>query len=304
MLLSYGSRSISLFHVIKQGRTLVKIHVSSTVVEHFDRHSETVQEWLSRSAAYSLDISLGYQGSSTLDEFYDRIIDSLINFSERWRSVRFSAPHQALAKLVPVVTLPLSKVPLLEILSFDYFPGDPIPPYFTQVDPQSLWMTSGVLKAPKLRDLSLRCLERAQLNEDVTRLPINWSHWQLTSISLERFSWGASQSLTVSRAYKLLSLCRNLITCRLEIGSMMAHDEELSLDTTALISLPFLTKNFVYEQKTSLSRLFTLLYLPSLNCIEFYTAIEPTHHSSTSLLSLLTHFHNTTQLFIDTGFFT
>ena len=100
---------------------------------------------------------------------------------------------------MPVVALPLSKVHLLEILSFDFFPGDPIPPDFTQFDPQSLWMTSGVLKAPKLRDLSLRCLERAQLNEDVTRLPTNWSH--LTNISLERFSWGASQSLTVSRAY-------------------------------------------------------------------------------------------------------
>ena len=67
---------------------------------------------------------------------------------------------------------------------------------------------------------------------------------------------------------------------------------------------PLPTKFFVYEQKTSLSRLFTLLYLPSFNCIGFYTAIEPTHHSNISLLSLLTHFHNTTQLFIDTGLFT
>ena len=82
---------------------------------------------------------------------------------------------------------PFRKSLFLEILSFDFFPKDLIPPHFTQFDPQSFWMTSGVLKAPKLRDLSLRCIERAQLNEDVTRLPINWS--QLTNISLERFSY-------------------------------------------------------------------------------------------------------------------
>ena len=42
LLLGYGSRSMSLFHVVKQGRTLVKIHVSSTVVEHIDLHLEAV----------------------------------------------------------------------------------------------------------------------------------------------------------------------------------------------------------------------------------------------------------------------
>ena len=42
-----------------------------------------------------------------------------------------------------------------------------------QIDPQSVWITSGVLKAPGLRDLWLRGLWLAQLIENVTRLPIN-----------------------------------------------------------------------------------------------------------------------------------
>ena len=280
-------------------------YFSSTLVEHIDRRSEAILEWLSRSAAYPLDISLGQLGlvgNSSLDGLHDKIIDHLIRFSERWRDVRFSAPSMA---LLTVATLPPSKFPLLETLSLNFLPGAPIPPvHFTQVDPQSVWMTSGVLKAPKLRDLSLHssCILLAQLKGDVTRLPINWS--QLTNISIEANSWGAPHSFTASRAYKLLSLCRNLITCRLEIDSITEHGEELPLETTALISLPFLTKLSVHEQNTSLSRLFTLLHLPSLICIEFHSSIRPTHQSSTSLLSLLTRFHNTTQLITDTRFFT
>jgi hypothetical protein len=271
---------------------------SMTVEQHSDRRSEAVQEWLSRSAAYPLDISLGPLGTGDLDTFYDKIIDSLIHFSERWREIWFSAPYQA---LVPITSLPPSKVPLLKTLSLNCpLVGGPAPVNLTQLDPQSL---CGVLKAPNLRDLWFSGSWLTHLNEDVTRLPINWS--QLTNISLEGTSWGA-HFLSVSMTYKLLSLCRNLITCQLEIGSMTrtGDGEELSLETTtALISLPFLTKLSVREF-TSLSRLFTLLHLPSLNDIEFHTRIRPTQHSSSSLLSFLTCFHNTIQLITDAEYFT
>jgi hypothetical protein len=269
---------------------------SSTI----DRRLEVLQleEWLSRSAAYPLDISLG---RSYLDDFYDKIIDSLIRFSERWSEVRFVAPFQA---LVPVATLPPSKVPLLETLTLSCPRlAAPAPVIFTQLDPQSL---CGVLKAPNLRDLYFRGSWLTQLNEDVMRLPINWS--QLTNILLEGTSWPSWDAyfLSVSTTYKLLSSCRNLITCQLENGSITGVGEELPLGTiTALISLPFLTRLSVREY-TSLSRLFTLLHLPSLIYIEFHTRIRPRQHSSTSLLSFLTRhgFHNTIQLITDARYFT
>ena len=266
----------------------------STQEEHIDQRSEAVQEWLSRSGAHPLEISVGHWGTSALDGFYDKIIDSLILYSERWKDVRVSAPFQA---LVPVAVLPPSKVPLLESLSLNCPPVHP----FTQHDPQSVWMTSGVLKAPKLRELWLRGLWLAQLNEDVTRLPINWS--QLTNISLEGSAWGASSgSLSISRAYNLLSLCPNLITCRLEIVTAF---NELPLEPDApLISLPFLTKLSIREESANLSELFTLLHFPSLDYIEFHTTIQPSQQSTTSLLSLLTGFHKTTQLTTDAQFFT
>ena len=268
---------------------------SMTVEQHIDRRSKAIQEWLSRSAAYPLDISLGRCRDSDLDEFYEKIIDSLIRFSERWRNIEFSAPFQA---LVPVANLPPSKVPLLETLSLNC-PGGPV--NFRQFDPQTVWITSGVLKAPNLRDLWLHGLWLTRLNEDVTRLPINWS--QLTNMSLEGISYGAC-SLSVSRTYKILSLCRNLITCRLEIGFIPGDSEELPLETTtAVISLPFLTR-FSIREGASLSGLFTLLHLPSLSYIEFHTTIWPTPLSSTSLLSLLTRFHNTIQLIADPPSFT
>ena len=257
-----------------------------------DRHSEALQEWLTRSVAYPLNISVGavdHWETSDLDEFYDNIIDTLIQFSERWKEVYFAAPYQA---LVPIISLPPSKVPLLETLSLDC--GHQPPPglaqmNFTLRDPQSI---CGVLKAPNLRDLSLHGCWQLHLNEDVTQL--NWS--QLTNIALEGTSYWGECFLSVSGTYRILSLCRNLITFRLEIGRVTGESEELPLDTTtALISLPFLTKLSVREN-TSLKRLFSLLHLPSLNFIEFYTTIYPTEHSSTSLLSLLTRFHNTIHL--------
>ena len=266
-------------------------YFSSSTVEH-DRRSEAVVEWLTRSSSYPLDISLGHLESNTVDGFYHKIIDSIIRFSERWRHVRLSAPYQA---LIPIASLSPSKVPLLETLSLNCSPVYPA----VQLDFQSVWISSGVLKAPNLRDFGLWL---AHLNGDVTRLPINWS--QLTNISLEGYSWGTSSPLSISRAYKLLSLCPNLISCRLEIGHNPEFNEP-SLDTnTALISLPFLTRLSVREVNASLSRLFSLLDLPSLNYIEFHTTIHPMHQSNTSLLSLLTRFHNTIQLITDAEFFT
>jgi hypothetical protein len=270
---------------------------SMTVEQHSDRRSEAVQEWLSRSAAYPLHISLGQLGTSDLDDFYDKIINSLIRFSERWKEILFTAPYQA---LVPIASLPPSKVPLLETLSLNCPPGGPTTANFTQLDLQSVW---NVLKAPNLHDLWLHGPWLTHRNEDVTRLPINWS--QLTNISLERTTWGAC-FLSVSTTYKLLTLCRNLITCQLEIGSIADSEdsEELPLETTtALISLPFLTRLSVREY-TSVSRLLTLLHLPSLSSIEFHTEIRPTQHSSTSLLSFLSHFHNTIQLITAAEYFT
>jgi F-box-like len=247
------------------------------------QRSEAVLEWITRSATFPLDISLGQWGNSTPDGFYDKIIDYLIRFSERWREIRFSAPYQA---LIPVAALPTSKVPLLETLSLNCPPA-----HISPLDRQYVWITTGILKAPKLRDLWLRGVWLSQLNEDTTRLPTNWS--QLTSLSLQGTSWGASsRSLSVSRAYRILSLCRNLITCQLEIGVTMGYNEEpLPAET---ISLPFLTTLSVREDGARLSGLFNLLQLPSLNSLEFHTTLWPVQDPSTSLLSLLTRI--TTQL--------
>ena len=264
---------------------------SSTTVEH-DRRSEAVVEWLTRSAAHPLNISLGHLESDAVNGFYYKIVNSLIRFAERWREVRLSAPYQA---LVPIASLPTSKVPLLETLSLNYSP------VYTaaQFDFLSVWITSGVLKAPNLRDFGLRL---SHVHGDMTRLPINWS--QLTNISLEGSSWSPSSPLSISKAYKLLSLCRNLVTCRLEIGHITEYNEIPLETTTALIPLPFLTRLSVREVNASLSRLFSLLHLPSLSDIEFHTTIPPTEQSSASLLSLLTRFHNTIHLITDAEFFT
>jgi hypothetical protein len=280
------------------------IHIDFLCGENFSsttvgQHLEAIQEWLTRSVAYPLDISIGASGghyetelNQLLDEVYDKIIDTLIQFSGRWREVRFAAPYQALGS---ITSLPPSKVPLLETLSLDCHhqpPPGPAQINFTLRDPQSI---CGVLKAPNLRDLSLLGCWLIHLNEDVSRL--NWS--QLTNIVLEGTSLWGECFLSVSGTYKILSLCRNLITFQLEIGRTPGDSEELPLDTTkALISLPFLTRLSVREN-TSLSRLFTLLHLPSLNYIEFHTTLYPTQHSSTSLLSLLTRFHNTIHLITD-----
>ena len=267
-----------------------------TVEQVTRRRSEAVLEWIARSAACPLDISLNQWANNVSDGSYSEIIEYLIRFSERWRKVSFSAPYHA---LVPVAALPTSKVPLLESLYLNCAQVYPvhIP---NHLDRQSVWTTSAVMKAPKLHEICL-----THLNEDVTRLPINWS--QLTNLSLERASWSAlsSSSLSPPRAYQILSSCRNLISCRLDIGIMTEYDEPLRLfeTSTPLISLPFLTKLSVREG-ANLSRLFDLLHLPSLNSLEFHTTIRPTQESSTTLFSLLTHSYIMIQYLItDAQFF-
>ena len=259
----------------------------TTMEQQIDRRSEAVQEWLTRSAAYPLEISIGGHWEA-YDEFYEKIIDSLIRFSDRWRKVLFSARYQV---LVPIASLPPSKVPLLETLSLICPVVEPLP--VTDLDTQPI---CGVMKAPNLRNLWLCGYWLSQLNEDVTRFPINWS--QLTNIVLEMTFYRTHFS--VSRAYEVLSLCSNLITCQLEFGDIPPVIDELPLD---IISLPFLTSLSVRES-SSLKKLFTRLHLPSLNLIEFHTTIYPTELSSTSLLSLLTHFHNTIHLITDAKYFT
>ena len=90
----------------------------------------------------------------------------------------------------------------------------------------------------------------------------------------------------------------------MEIGHNAEFDAPPLETTATLISLPFLTKLSVREVNVSLSGLFSLLHLPSLDHIEFHTTIQLTDQSTTSLLSLLTRFHNTLLLITDADFFT
>ena len=243
------------------------------------RRSEAVLEWIKRSASCPLDISLNQWENTPSDGFYDSIMEYLIQFSERWRDVSFSAPYQALQL---VAALPASKLPLLQSLfiSCGRLHFSPVSAPLHLNDRQSLWITSGIMQAPKLREICL-----TQLNEDATQLPINWS--QLTKFSLQGTSWGTSPPFTVSRAHKILSSCRDLISCRLEIG-VRPDSQPPFFDTNAsIISLPFLTK-FSIREGADLASLFTLLRLPSLTTLEFQTAIWPTHDSNTNLTILLT----------------
>ena len=251
----------------------------SMVQQVAHRRSEAVLEWIKRSASCPLDISLNQWENTPSDGFYDSIMEHLIQFSERWRDVSFSAPYQALQL---VAALPASRLPLLESFFLScgrlHFSPVSLPPHLER---QSLWINSGIMQAPKLREICL-----TQLNEDATQLPINWS--LLTKFSLQGTSWGTSPPFTVSRAYKILSSCRDLISCRLEIG--VRPDSQLPfLDaSSAIVSLPYLTK-FSIREGANLASLFALLHLPSLTTLEFQTAIWPTHEANTNLILLLTH---------------
>lgn len=266
---------------------------SNVVKKVARRRAEAVLEWLTRSATCPLDISVGQWGNGVPDGFYDSIIDHLIRFSERWREVSFSAPYLA---LIPMAVLPTSKVPLLESLNLNCVHSSLSPAIPAHLDSQSVWITSGVMKAPQLRVLRL-----TQLNEDATRLPINWS--QLTSLSVEGIFWDTLYSLTAQKAYEILSSCRNLVRCRLEIVSNLTDYNQPLFSECGVVSLPFLTKFSVCED-TSLSQLFILLHLPALKALEFHTTIWPTQESTTSLLHLLRSSQNMIQdLTTDAHFF-
>ncbi|KAF8150216.1 hypothetical protein B0H34DRAFT_826608 [Crassisporium funariophilum] len=241
----------------------------STADEMVEKRSEAVQNWIERSGVCPLDISLNeWDGISYGNGYRDRVVDSIIFSSARWRKLSLTGPPIAMSR---IAALSASDVPFLESLrincsrSFAPTSGGLLSP----------WSNSDVFRAPRLCRLNL-----VRVQEDIANFPIRWS--QITHLSLEGNSWGSVAFLTVPKLAKLLQSCGSLISCRFEVGYT---EGDLDSENLPRISLPFLETLSIHET-VNLSTFFKRLDVPALRGVEFHSNVWSVHESA-ALLTLL-----------------
>ncbi|KAF8968486.1 hypothetical protein BDZ97DRAFT_1915951 [Flammula alnicola] len=239
------------------------------------RRATAVKEWLGRSGACSLNITVYEREHSTPLEIYNIIIDAFIGLASRWGKISFETPA---ANLERIAALSVTDVPMLHSLSIR---GRSIHSGF-QPDPNPnivFWSKSGILKAPRLRDISY-----SLVTENFTAFPLNWS--QLTSISLHGIAWPAAPYTSISKIAWILESCPRLISCRLEVASL-PNDSIQPYPRSASISLPYLRNMTIHAGRVDLSTLCEALDVPSLQQLEFHSSIYSSELPAYPLVPLL-----------------
>ncbi|KAF8968488.1 hypothetical protein BDZ97DRAFT_1755172 [Flammula alnicola] len=249
--------------------------VRQPLLDAAKRRATAVKEWLARSGACSLDITVYDREHSTPFEIYNIIIDAFIGFASRWGKISFEAPA---ANLERIAALSVTDVPMLQSLSIR---GRSIHSGF-QPNPNPnivFWSNCGILKAPRLRDISY-----SLVTENFTAFPLNWS--QLTSISLHGIAWPAAPYTSISKIAWILESCPRLISCRLEVASL-PNDSIQPYPHSSSISLPYLRNMTIHAGRVDLSTLCEALDVPSLQQLEFHSGIYSSEQSACQLVPLL-----------------
>ena len=231
------------------------------------------RDWLLRSGSCPLDISLNQwdEAPSTDPDLPRPLLTVIVPFSERWRKVSITAPIQSLSS---ITALSPAALPNLESLSLNF---SRVRSWGYGVEPTSN-VNKDIFRAPKLTSLAL-----TQLREDALRLSVKWA--QLTELSLEGNAWSRDSGLSPSRTLQLLSMCPQLVRCRLEVG-IREINEELDAPSVRLSKL----QSFSIFDAVGLGPAFERLDLPALDDIEFHTSIWP-GSIKTSLFTLLSRLH-------------
>ncbi|KAJ7447144.1 hypothetical protein B0H11DRAFT_370802 [Mycena galericulata] len=176
-----------------------------------------VATWLSRSG--SLPVSISFIGRfpdiplgasdeeiSTLQEATrsasSTLLQTLIQFCTRWRSIRFKMPRDS--DLTLLATLSISDVPKLSSVAMENMDMDG-----SEID----WNSMSFLGTPSLRAVYLRFLDGAHTS------PISWD--TLAHLSIQYMG----VSLSFDETLAMLRHCTNLETLNLTIGQNQTHDQ-------------------------------------------------------------------------------
>jgi len=163
--------------------------------------TQAVTAWLSRSEPFPLSISIYHSkfDNAAGSPIY-QYLDVILSFMMRWKQIHISVPHQVWNDFLPRIRA--SDVPLLEKIHFDSAIGYQSVLSSPDMSPRR---ESGILRAPKLRSVSL-----VQFEPHVFHLPLCWN--QLTELNLSGSipSWPAIEGLSISESLAVLTFCPNL----------------------------------------------------------------------------------------------
>ncbi|KAJ6505556.1 hypothetical protein C8R45DRAFT_973104 [Mycena sanguinolenta] len=196
-------------------------------VDFFPQLRPVIEQWLERTAACTLSVSL-VETSEYGSDPDTHPISLLPNLSHRLRHLSLCGDPRL---LLPILCLGSDSLPALE--SIDIYDKSNRPYRFGIEHPEAL----NLLQLPGLTDISLRVMV------DPLSLPLNWS--QLTCLDLRCFPPSHDTGLDGVGALELLRRCPSLVRCRL---GLYRNDSGLA-SNTSMITLPqlqtlILTGNF------------------------------------------------------------
>jgi hypothetical protein len=233
-----------------------------------------VQEWLLRSGACRLDISLHDQERLEYqlpNANYEEFLKLIIPHSRRWRSMTFNTIADS---LIRVAALDAEDVPALEEIAINvpYFmhtlPGVPDFPLLS-------WGDKPLLSAPRLRRVTF-----SNLGENINTLPLHFRH--LTHISLKSGpGHNRNGHTSLANISLLLEKCHNLISARLQIAYQ--HVPQSATPASAppqpICTRPIVLPHLVHLSLLALtieehiSSFFAMLDAPQLRALEYHNRV-------------------------------
>ena len=249
-----------------------------------EARTEEVQRWLRLSAACPLAMTLMPVSDPVT---HPPLLDSIIQSSRRWQEFElgFLAPgSDVLTKLISLSPDDLCMLRELRIHSL-----------YSMIDlhtQEDLWYRSGLLTAQGLRSISIADSDMRQINAFPANIPPNWKNLNHLFIH---------SPISLELAHSLLSYCRNLVACLLEITLQWYDNTDATPDASITLSsctLPHLTFLSLQGDLNGCSKLFSSIEAPSLQTLDYH-GYFPIESEEFGLLDLLQNTNSLKTLSVD-----
>jgi hypothetical protein len=230
-------------------------------VEKICHRSKAAEEWIDRSGACPLSISIHMPSyvdsrSRVAGWAFEKVTEQLITSRHRWESLKIRAMDPAFTHLKGIAA---EDLPLLESVSLVRLHSG-WPPHPSSAPPKP-WSLCGLLAAPQLRTLSL-----SFAYEDFASLPVKWSQLTTLELDTEGYVHGPiHQGISYQDAKMVLNQCPMLVTC----GLRLSHPEPLPEMVKFDVRLPLLRNFLLNVSYAAFGRIFNWMELPLLRNVEF-----------------------------------
>lgn len=237
-------------------------------------HHAAVKSWLARSGTCGL--SLSFHPNSGYSPEHDLVVrdylNTLLSFSDRWYNIEMTIPYGQLSEAI--LSIAPTSVPMLQHVSLKF-------PHSVPPERAPRWAMNGLITASRLRSADL-----VMFPTSPSAVACSWARITYLCLSdMHPFSHSNRRGSTIHEAHAILSACRSLEHCELDI-----FDAPDAVSPPGPIALPRLRSLAVVEACASLTTLFEcFLDLPELRAVSYQTGLWPTHARPSALIALLAH---------------